>query len=170
MEELTILFVDDEKNILKALRRLFMDEDYEILIANSGAEALEMIEDGACPQVIVSDQRMPEMTGTEFLIQSREKLPESIRIMLTGYSDINAAMDAVNLGGIYRYVLKPWNDDDLRLTIRDAFERFDLRRKNQWLTSELSEKNKVLEELNESLEQKVEERTKEVQDAYEKNL
>ncbi|MCK5404869.1 MAG: response regulator, partial [Desulfobulbaceae bacterium] len=110
MTEHTVLFVDDEKNILKALQRLFLDEEYAILTAESGKEALSLLDSGETPTVIVSDQRMPEMDGAEFLALAKERQPESIRMVLTGYADINAAVDAVNRGGIYRYIMKPWND------------------------------------------------------------
>ena len=117
MSEPVILFVDDEQNILKSLQRLFITEDYDVNLANSGQEALDMIDDGLNPTVIVSDQRMPEMGGAEFLAKAKEKVPDSIRMVLTGYADITAAMDAINLGGIYRYLVKPWNDDDLKLSV-----------------------------------------------------
>lgn len=158
----TLLFVDDEKNILKSLSRLFFDDDYEILLAQSGKEALDMIDNGARPVVIVSDQQMPVMNGVEFLSQAKEKLPDSIRMILTGYADINAAMDAINRGGIYRYIMKPWNDGDLKLAVREAIARYELVQKNRDLTAELKEKNRALEDLNTTLEQKVLERTKEL--------
>ncbi len=162
MSEPIVLFVDDEANILKTLQRLFLDEDYEIHTANSGKEALELIDDGLMPTVIVSDQKMPEMGGVEFLEKAKAKTPKSIRMVLTGYADINAAVDAINLGGIYRYIMKPWNDDDLKLTVKEAIERFNLLAENQRLTRELHEKNKILSQVNKHLEKKVEERTRDL--------
>ena len=170
MEQQTILFVDDEQNVLNTLTRMFKREPYRVLVAGSGAQALEMIERGERPSVIVSDQRMPGMTGAEFLEKAKVILPDSIRIVLTGYSDLDAAMDAINRGGVYRYITKPWNDADLRLTVRDATERYDLIRQNRALTEELKVKNLALEELNANLERKVEERTHELREAYEENL
>ena len=158
----TILFVDDESNILKSLQRLFLDEEYEVVTAESGKAALEMIEGGMRPTVIVSDQRMPEMNGAEFLARAKEIAPESIRMVLTGYADINAAVNAINQGGIYRYILKPWNDDDLKLSIHEAIKRYNLVRENQRLTEELTRKNQELAQLNDQLEKKVEERTSEL--------
>ncbi|MBU0483045.1 MAG: response regulator [Proteobacteria bacterium] len=146
MTEKTILFVDDEKNILTTLKRVFMEEDYRILTANSGEEALGLIDGGENPTVIVSDQRMPQMTGAEFLAQAKEKLPNSIRMVLTGYADVNAAMDSINLGGVERYIMKPWNDDELRNTVRGAFEIHDLRELNKELDSGLKKKNAELEQ------------------------
>jgi CheY-like chemotaxis protein len=159
----SILFVDDEKNILKALQRLFFDEEYTVLTAGSGRQALELLAAGARPTVIISDQRMPEMGGVEFLSRAREMVPQSIRMVLTGYADINAAVDSINLGGVYRYILKPWNDDELKMVVRQAVAQFELVEQNRRLTLELEEKNRDLVELNSSLEQKVQERTRELQ-------
>ncbi|MBU0673030.1 MAG: response regulator [Proteobacteria bacterium] len=163
MSNSIILFVDDEKSILKSLNRLFLGEDYDIHLAEGGIQALEMIDQGLCPKVIVSDQRMPLMGGAEFLAKAREKVPESIRMVLTGYADINAAMAAVNQGGIYRYLMKPWNDEDLKLSIQDAIQRYDLVQENKKLSLELNEKNILLNKVNEDLEQKVRERTMELE-------
>ena len=157
-----ILFVDDELNILKTLQRLFLDEDYDLHTANSGQEALDLIDSGVHPTVIVSDQRMPEMNGAEFLARAKEKAPDSIRMVLTGYADINAAIKAINLGGIYRYIMKPWNDEDLKLTVRDAVDHFNLVLENRKLNHEIVIKNNKLAELNKLLEKKVEERTREL--------
>jgi CheY-like chemotaxis protein len=159
----SILFVDDEKNILKSLQRLFFDEDYTVLTAGSGREALELLAAGAKPTVIISDQRMPEMGGVEFLSRAREMMPQSIRMVLTGYADINTAVDSINLGGVYRYILKPWNDDELKMVVRQAVSQFELVEQNRRLTLELEEKNRELMVLNNSLELKVEERTRELQ-------
>lgn len=157
-----VLFVDDEPNILKTLRRLFMDEEYDIHTAGNGREALALIEAGLRPNLIVSDQRMPEMGGAEFLARASQLVPESIRMVLTGYADINAAVAAINQGGIYRYILKPWNDDDLKLTVREAVQHYLLKEENRVLTLELAEKNRSLAQLNEQLEAMVQTRTLEL--------
>jgi len=156
----TILFVDDEKSILKALYRIFFDDNYHILTAGSGQEALDLLNAGEKPCVIISDQRMPGMSGAEFLARARKILPESIRMVLTGYADINTAMESINRGGIYRYILKPWDDEELRLVVRDAILLFELSSQNKRLTMELEVNNLALVELNASLEQKVAERTR----------
>jgi len=169
-QQSTILFVDDEKNILKSLERLFFEEPYRILMAESGPAALMLIDSGEAPAVIVSDQRMPEMNGAAFLALAKERLPESVRVVLTGYADISVAIAAINEGGIYRYVLKPWDDEELKAVIRDAVERHRLVRHNRLLTEELKEKNQRLEELNQTLEQKVIERTAKLQQAYDENV
>jgi CheY-like chemotaxis protein len=156
----TILFVDDETSILKALRRIFLDENYHVITAGGGQEALDLLQAGETPTVIISDQRMPGMGGAEFLSRARKILPDSIRMVLTGYADINAAMESINQGGIYRYILKPWNDEELRLAVKDAVLMFDLVKQNKRLTMELEKNNLALVELNASLEQKVAERTR----------
>ncbi len=158
-----ILFVDDEENILKALARLFIDEDYEVHTAISGREGLDLINNGLRPAVIISDQRMPEMNGAEFLRRVRELLPDSIRLVLTGYADIKSAVEAINQGGIYRYILKPWDDEELRNTIDEAIKLVALKAENVRLNKELMNKNIQLEQVNEYLEEKVRQRTAELE-------
>jgi len=121
----TLLLVDDEEAILRSLVRLFRNQGYNILTAGSGAEALRLIEANEV-HVILSDQRMPGMSGVEMLTMVRERYPEIIRMVLSGYSDISAISDAVNKGNIYKFLFKPWDNDLLTENIRDAFERFDL--------------------------------------------
>lgn len=100
-----ILCVDDERNVLKALRRLFMDEDnYDILVAESGAEGLALLEEEEDVRMVISDYRMPEMTGVEFLSQVYEKWPDTMRIVLSGYADTAAVVEAINLGQIYKFI------------------------------------------------------------------
>src|SRR5512143_3889480 len=106
--EVKVLFVDDELNILRSLERLFMDEAFTVTTAGSGEEGLSLLRDDPAFGLIVSDQRMPGMNGVEFLSRAREIAPEALRIVLTGYADLNATMDAINRGGAYRYITKPW--------------------------------------------------------------
>ncbi|WIM05753.1 MAG: EAL domain-containing protein [Candidatus Nitricoxidivorans perseverans] len=116
----TLLLVDDEPNILNALKRLFRREGYRVLSAGSAAEALDLL--ALQPvQVILSDQRMPEMGGVEFLSRVKDLYPDTIRIVLSGYSEISTVTDAINRGAIWKYFTKPWDDDDLREEIRRAF-------------------------------------------------
>ena len=136
-EEIKILCVDDEKNVLKSLRRLFMDHDYEILTARSGKEGLEILEEQRDIQLIISDYRMPEMDGVEFLRRAYEYSPETIRIVLSGYADTASVVAAINEGQIYKFIPKPWNDDELKLTIEKALEVFFLKRKNEHLAEKL---------------------------------
>lgn len=154
-----LLFVDDEENILHALRRIFRKEPYEILTAVSAIEGLNLIASEPV-SLIVSDHRMPEMEGTEFLAKVRERNPDIMRIMLTGYTDMKAAVEAINQSQVYRYISKPWNDDDLRLTVREALRHYDLVQSNRNLNELVKEQNKELYDINRSLESKVRERTK----------
>jgi diguanylate cyclase (GGDEF)-like protein/PAS domain S-box-containing protein len=126
----TLLLVDDEEAVLHSLVRLFRNHGYQLLTAGSGAEALRLLENNEV-QVILSDQRMPEMTGVEMLTVVRERYPEIIRMVLSGYSDISAISDAVNKGNIYKFLFKPWDNELLLENIRDAFERFDLSLKGE---------------------------------------
>lgn len=119
-EEPTLLLVDDEPNILNALKRLLRREGYRILSAGSGEEALELLATHPV-QVIVSDQRMPSMSGVEFLSRARELYPQTIRIVLSGYSDITTLADAINRGAVWKYISKPWDDEALKEDIRHAF-------------------------------------------------
>jgi len=131
-ESFTLLFVDDEENVLNALRRIFIEENYSILTAGSAIKALEILESRAV-NLIISDHRMPGMTGAELLKTVREKYPETIRIMLTGYADVNSIMGAVREGAVYKFITKPWNDEDLRLTVSLALQQFVLLQENRRL-------------------------------------
>ncbi|HTH10297.1 MAG TPA: response regulator, partial [Acidovorax sp.] len=119
-----ILVVDDEPSILASTRRLLRREGYEILTAQSAREGFELLAQHDV-QVILSDQRMPEMSGTEFLSRARELYPETIRIVLSGYTDLESISDAINRGAIYKFLTKPWDDDLLRDNIREAFRHYD---------------------------------------------
>ncbi len=122
-----------------------MGDDYNVLTATSGREGLALL-DANEVSLIISDQRMPVMTGSEFLTHAKQKTPDTVRIMLTGYSDINATMEAINKGEVYKYITKPWSDEDLKLTVKEALERFSLVKENQRLTAELKEWNAKLEQ------------------------
>ena len=116
----SLLLVDDEQNVVNALRRLLRREGYRIMTANSGAEALELL--ALHPvQVIVSDQRMPGMSGVDFLSKVKELYPETVRISLSGYSEVSTVTDAINKGAIWKYITKPWDDEVLTQEIRTAF-------------------------------------------------
>jgi diguanylate cyclase (GGDEF)-like protein len=119
--EKALLFVDDEPNILQSLRRLFEDDSYTIYTASSGKEALEILSKTPI-QVIISDQRMPNMTGAEFLTQVKKLYPMTVRIILSGFSDFNALKDAINNGAIYKFINKPWDIDILKTLVEDAFQ------------------------------------------------
>jgi FixJ family two-component response regulator len=124
MEKKTrILFVDDEAFVLDALHRLFKDDGYSILLAGSAKSALEILRN-APAHVIVSDYRMPGMNGSEFLTTVAEEWPDTVRLILSGHADISSVVSAINDGQIYKFISKPWNNDELREVIRDSVERY----------------------------------------------
>ncbi len=135
-----------------------MSEDYTVLTALSGPDGLAVLKEVEVP-VIVSDQRMPVMTGAEFLEKSRELSPDSVRIILTGYADVEAAIGAINRGGAYRYVSKPWNDNELLLVIKDAFDKYRLVKENKYLTELTIQQNGELKKWSTELEFYVQQHT-----------
>jgi FixJ family two-component response regulator len=153
-----LLFVDDEQQVLSAIKRMLIDEPYEQHYASSGEEALSVIKEHPV-DVIISDMRMPVMDGVAFLEQSRDILPDAVRIILSGQSDLLSVMQAINRGGIWRFIGKPWNDEDMKCTIRNAFDLYAVRRERMRLLEELAQKNKELESINRELEQRVLQRT-----------
>ena len=119
----SVLIVDDEPEILKVLKKS-LEDDYQVIVAHRAKEALAMVTDKVA--VIISDQRMPEMTGSEFFKIVREKHPDVVRIMMSGYSDMNALINSVNQGEIFRYISKPWELDALQEVVRLAVEKLIL--------------------------------------------
>ena len=150
----TLLLVDDEINIVAALKRLLRRDEYLILTANSGAEGLAVLKDNPV-DVILSDQRMPGMTGVEFLSIAKNKYPETIRLVLSGYTELQSVTDAVNEGAIYKFLTKPWDDAKLRGHIREAFDRKELADVNRRLGRELYATNLKLATANRQLEELV---------------
>ena len=161
-ESVKILCVDDEPNVLKSLTRLFMDEDYEIFTAASGREGLALLAEQWDIQVVISDYRMPDMNGVDFLKAVYEGWPLTIRIVLSGYADTASVVAAINEGQIYKFVGKPWKDDELKATIRKAIEYYGLERKNQELARQLQVTNTELQMHNQALEKLVVDRTAEL--------
>jgi len=131
-EVFTLLFVDDERGVLNALKRIFIDENYRILTAASADEALEVMERERV-HLVISDHRMPEVTGAALLGEVKQRWPDTIRIMLTGHADIQSIMGAVNDGAVYKFITKPWNDEDLRLTVSLALQQYVLIQENRRL-------------------------------------
>ena len=119
----TVLLVDDETNILASLNRTLRREGYDILTAESAAEGFSLLAKHDV-QVIVSDQRMPEMNGTEFLSRVKNLYPKTVRMVLSGYSDISAVTDSINKGAIYRFMMKPWDDGQLKEEVSGAFRHW----------------------------------------------
>lgn len=128
----TILIVDDEPNVISALQRNLLDEEYDILTAASGEEGLAILKENRA-KVVISDERMPGMDGADFLSLVQIRYPDTVRIMLTGHASVDAAMKAVNEGGVYRFFVKPWNDVELLLALRSAIEKYDLEAENRRL-------------------------------------
>ncbi len=158
----SILLVDDEPSILSSLRRLLRPVGYRIHTAESGRAGLEILEQGPI-DLVISDMRMPEMDGAKFLEQVRRRWPATTRILLTGYADVTSTIEAINRGEIYRYVSKPWDDNDLTLVVRDALESARLRNENARLLALTQAQNETLMDLNANLEHKVKERTSEIE-------
>jgi response regulator RpfG family c-di-GMP phosphodiesterase len=159
MEDYTLLCIDDEKNILNSLKRLLRKEKFRLLTAGSGKEGLEILAENKV-QVVLSDQRMPEMNGTEFLKEVKERYPDILRIILTGYTDVDSISEAINEGHIYKFFLKPWNDQNLKLEIRQAMEQYALMQDNRRLHKQILEQNEELKVINEDLERIIQERTR----------
>ena len=157
--DVTVLLVDDEANILRSLERLLMDEEFTVLTATSGEEGLEVLKSASEVALIVSDQRMPGMGGAEFLAAARDITPEAIRMILTGYADVNAAMDAINKGGAARYLSKPWEDNMLVQAIRDGVDHYLMVRENQRLQEIVQQQHDELQEWNVNLKKRVLEQT-----------
>jgi signal transduction histidine kinase len=147
----TLLVVDDEVDVLESLRHLF-HRSYRVLTASSGDEALEILKKNDI-HLILSDQRMPGMSGDVFLSHARRQRPDAIRILFTGYADIQAVINAVNEGNIFRYILKPWDAGELEGVIRQAAEQYDLLAERKRLIAELQAANLQLTRANQELEE-----------------
>ncbi len=142
----TILIVDDEPNVANALKRVFRQENYRVLTSLNGQEALDLLAKETC-QLMISDYMMPVMNGAELLRKVKKNYPEMIRIMLTGHADTDAVMSAIKDGAVYKFILKPWNDDDLRITVALALEQFDLLQSNKALQKQNMAREKEINAL-----------------------
>jgi len=158
-----VLFVDDDRDVLKSLRRLFHGESMEVMTAENSQEALALLDQHPV-QLVVSDQRMPGESGVEFLNRVRERFPGVVRILLTGYADVDAAAGAINQSQVFRFLQKPWDDSDLRDTVHRALAYHDLLLENQRLQELTGRQNQELRALNHNLEAMVKERTRELED------
>ena len=162
MAEHAVLCVDDESHILSSLRRSLRKEPYRLLTAGGGAEGLEILAENPV-QVVVSDQRMPRMCGTEFLAQVRQLYPDTVRIVLSGYAEADTIVASINRGEVYRFIAKPWEDEHLRSTILQSLEHHDLVVENRALQEQTRRHMRELERLNALLSRSVEERTRSLQ-------
>ena len=146
MSKHTILIVDDEKNIITSMTRALMNDNYRIIGALSGEEGLSMLKDYEI-DLIISDQQMPGMSGLEFLKQVQIDYPNILTIMLTAHSDVKIVMEAINEAGVYKFILKPWNVDDLRLTVRRALEMRHLVMERDMLIHRVKKRDATLSKL-----------------------
>jgi two-component system NtrC family sensor kinase len=154
-EQRRVLFVDDEENVLKSLQRLLLDDEYEVLTAASGEAGLAILRSAVPVQVVVSDYRMPGMNGVEFLREVHAHWPDTVRMVLSGYADTAAIIQAINEGRIYKFISKPWSDEDVKVSLANAFERHSLQQQNIQLAKELERKNAELNILNEILKERI---------------
>lgn len=148
----TLLLVDDEDSIVAALRRLLRRDGYHIVTANSGGQGLQRLAEHAV-DVIVSDQRMPGMTGVEFLRRAKELYPDTVRMVLSGYTELQSITDAINEGAIYKFLTKPWDDERLRGHIAEAFAQKEMADENKRLANAVLTANEELSAVNERLQQ-----------------
>ena len=157
----TLLLVDDEANVLSALKRLLRRDGYQILVAGDGAQGLAVLRDHPV-DIIVSDQRMPGMSGVEFLRQAKTLYPDTIRIVLSGYTELQSVTDAINEGAVYRFLTKPWDDNQLRNFIREAFEHKELADENAQLNLKIRTANQELATSNRQLQDVLDRKQREI--------
>ena len=156
----SILIVDDEDSILNAFKRILADEDYDVHVANNGAEGLNKLRTARKPySLIISDQRMPEMNGVQFFAQAKDIFPDAVRILLTGYADSDSIIESINKGGVHLYFTKPWHEEEILLHIKQSLSKVEILAENKRLIELIKDKNKELTELNKTLEKKAEEKT-----------
>ncbi len=160
--DVSILFVDDETSILHSLRRRFRKTGWNVSTAENGADGLEIMQQRKI-DVVVSDMKMPEMSGAEFLTEVANTYPKTVRILMTGYADIESAVEAINKGRIFGYISKPWNDEDLQKTIERGLEITFMERERDELLVLSKKQNEKLQSFNKDLEVEVKRRTEELE-------
>lgn len=133
MAKHTILLVDDECNILNALSRLLRGQDRQIFTAETTAQAWESLKEARGVDLIISDNRLPDISGIDFLVKVRQLYPDTIRILITGYPGLDSAIEAINKGQVYRYIPKPWENEELKLIVKQALNYYDVLRDNRAL-------------------------------------
>lgn len=161
----TLLLVDDEASVLNALKRVLRRLKCTLHLAESGQKGLEILEQHSV-DLVISDMRMPEMSGEEFLQQVAERWPDTERVVMSGYSDTQATIDAINKGKISRFMTKPWQDDEVLSVVSKGFELAELREKAARFEAQKEQKSRELAALNKTLEQKVEQRTAQLRDSH----
>lgn len=144
MNRYTVLFVDDEINIQRSIKRLLRKEDYEVITVSNGFEALEIIRSQKI-HLVISDFRMPEMTGTQLLQKIKELDSSTIRVILSGYANAGVVVEAINKGEIYRFLTKPWDDEQLKIAVRQCLEQYQIIQENKSLLKKIEQQNEDLE-------------------------
>jgi len=152
----TILLVDDETSILTSLYRVFRKEGYEILTSEDPVEALNILNKRKV-HLIMSDYRMPTLDGITFLRNAMKLQPDAVRIVLSGYAESSVIIAAINDGGIYKFITKPWEDDLLKVEVRHALERYELGSTNRRLLEDIKRQNEELKSINQLLSEKINE-------------
>ena len=148
----TLLIIDDEENILKSLSRLFEEEPYELVTCSSGEEGLEKLKTFKV-SVIISDNRMPGMSGIDFFQKAIKIAPDALRVMMTGFTDIDAVISSINKGEVYRYITKPWKDDEIKAVIKGCVKHYELIEQNKYFSELIAKQNEELKDLNKGLEE-----------------
>jgi putative nucleotidyltransferase with HDIG domain len=156
----SILIVDDEDSILNAFKRILADGDYEVHTASNGLEGLNKLHTAQKPySLIISDQRMPMMSGVQFFTHAKGIFPDAVRILLTGYADTDAVIDAINKGGVHLYFTKPWHEEELLLNIKQSFSKVEVLQENKRLIELIKRQNDELLKLNKALNKKTKDKT-----------
>ena len=151
MKEISVLFLDDDVNVLNAVARMFMDEPYGVAVASNHKDALAILEKEKV-KVVLSDQRMPDISGVEFLHIVKDKYPQKIRILFTAYADLTATEQAINISEVFRFINKPWNPEELMATVVIAMKHHDLAMDNIRLFEGMKTTNRELAEANKKLQ------------------
>ena len=163
MAAIRVLVVDDEKKILRAVERLFFEDKYDVMTASSAKDGLSILSDVMPVWVVISDYRMPEMNGIEFLKHVNRRWPDVVKVILSGYEDSGKVIPFIDEGKIDKLILKPWNNNELRVSITNAVEIYELRKRNRELADELNRTNNTLQDLNNNMEEIIAEKTAELE-------
>jgi YesN/AraC family two-component response regulator len=158
MIEKTLLCIDDDSATLRALQRSLRGEEYSVLVADTASQAFELL-DKENIQTVMVDQRMPEVNGSDLLQQIKARHPNIIRLVLSGYADASTILESINEGEVYRFLVKPWNGDELKITLNQCFEHHELQRQNRELLQTVNSQNEALVQLNDELKSVLENRT-----------
>ena len=142
MKEKTLLCIDDDSTTLRALQRSLRGEEYKVLVADTASQAFELL-DKENIQIVMVDQRMPEVNGSDLLQQIKEQYPNIIRLVLSGYADASTILESINEGEVDRFLVKPWNDDELKTTLNQCFDHHELQRQNRELLQTVNSQNEA---------------------------